>query len=168
MELLQVLRQGEVIAGVTIDYDSSVPALRDSGVLEGSDEIKKTGAISAAYLFAMDYLVSKSHPKVWFGLSRSYLDDGVLNYKRKFRPIVTSGSDDYVLMRVRQLDEATRSMLCSSPCISWRDGQLQRTYFRDAQADGQASGSKKKSKIWQFGLDAELIYDASGDSLQQV
>jgi hypothetical protein len=166
MELLQVLRKDEVIAGVTIDYQFGVPALRDSGVLSGADEIKKTGAISAAYLFAMDYLSSKGYSSVWFGLSRSFLHDGVLNYKRKFRPIVTSGSDDYILMRVRQLDEPTRSMLKSSACISMRDGILRRTYFCDAASCTPASDPKKRGKIWNFGLDKELIYDISGDSLQ--
>ena len=92
MKLLQVMRDNQFLAGVAIDFNGDDPTLRDSGVLNGSSEIKKTGAISASYLFAMNYLASKGYSSVSFGLSRSFLDDGVLNYKRKFRPIITTGN----------------------------------------------------------------------------
>jgi hypothetical protein len=168
MKLLQVMRDDEFLAGVAIDFDGGVPTLRDSGVLNGSSELKKTGAISATYLFAMDYLASTGYSNVSFGLSRSFLDDGVLNYKRKFRPIITTGSNDGVLMRIRRLDEPTRSMLRDSPCLTWQDNMLHRTYFRDPTEDHSERQSRKVRSKWSFGIDAESVFDVSGDALREL
>jgi len=168
MKLLQVMRDDQFLAGVAIDFDGNEPILRDSGVLNGSSEVKKTGAISATYLFAMDYLASKGYSKVSFGLSRSFLDDGVLNYKRKFRPVITTGSDEGVLMRIRSLDEPTRSMLRASPCLTWQDHVLHRTYFRDPTEDLSERQSRKNRGKWRFGIDAESVIDVSGDVLGKL
>jgi hypothetical protein len=168
MKLLQVMRDDQFLAGVAIDFDGGVPTLRDSGVLNGSPGLKKTGAISATYLFAMDYLASKGYSNVSFGLSRSFLDDGVLNYKRKFRPIITTGSNDGVLMRIRRLDEPTRSMLRDSPCLTWQDHMLHRTYFRDPTEDHSEQQSRKIRSKWRFGIDAESVFDVSGDAIREL
>jgi len=168
MELLQVMRDNQFLAGVAIDFDNSAPTLRDSGVLNGSLEIKKTSALSAAYLFAMDYLASKGHSNVNFGLSRSFLDDGVLNYKRKFRPVITTGSDDGILMRIRSLDEPTRSMLRGSPCLTWQNRILHRTYFRDPTEKYSEQRDRKNRGAWHFGIDAESVYDVSGVELREI
>jgi hypothetical protein len=168
MKLLQVMRDEQFLAGVAIDFESGAPILRDSGVLDGSSEVKKTGAISACYLFAMDYLASQGYSSVGFGLSRSFLDDGVLNYKRKFRPIITAGSDDGVLVRIRDLDEPTRSMLRASPCLTWQDKSLHRTYFRDPTEIHSERQKRKSRGGWHFGIDAELLIDLSGDALRRL
>ncbi|MGB5706868.1 MAG: hypothetical protein WBM41_08545 [Arenicellales bacterium] len=168
MELLQIMHEDKFLAGVAIDFDGDLPTLRDSGVLNGSPQIKKSGAISATYLFAMDYLASKGYSNVSFGLSRSFLDDGVLNYKRKFRPIITTGSNDSVLIRIRSLDEPTRSMLRDSPCITWQGQMLQRTYFRDPTEGLSERQSRKIRGKWRFGIDAESVFDVSGDALIEL
>ena len=168
MKLLQVMRDNQFLAGVAIDFDGDDPTLRDSGVLNGSSEIKKTGAISASYLFAMDYLASKGYSSVSFGLSRSFLDDGVLNYKRKFRPIITTGTDDGILMRIRNLDEPTRSMLRTSPCLTWQDRILHRTYFRDPAENQPGRQNRNNRGGWLFGIDAESVVDVSGDVLAKL
>ena len=165
MELIQVMRDGQFIAGVTIDYRENVPALRDGGVLDGSREIRNIAAITATYLFAMDYLASKGYPKVGIGLSRSFLDDGVLNYKRKYRPVVTTGSDENILIQIRHLDDSTRSMLCSSPCMSYQSGELHRTYFRDESREHPRRRERENRGNWLFGLDSELVFDVSGESV---
>ena len=168
MKLLQVMRDNQFLAGVAIDFNGDDPTLRDSGVLNGSSEIKKTGAISASYLFAMDYLASKGYSSVSFGLSRSFLDDGVLNYKRKFRPIITTGTDDGILMRIRNLDEPTRSMLRTSPCLTWQDRILHRTYFRDPPGNQPGRQNRNNRGGWLFGIDAESVVDVSGDALRNL
>jgi len=168
MQLLQVLRDDEFLAGVAIDFQDNKPILRDSGVLNGSSEIKKTGAVSAAYLFAMDYLASEGYSSVSFGLSRSFLDDGVLNYKRKFRPIIKSGTDDGILMRIRSLDAPTKSVLRASPCLTWQDRALRRTYFRDPTGNQPGRQNRNNRGGWLFGVDAELVVDVSGETLRNL
>jgi len=167
LELINVLRDGRFIAGITIDYRDETPTLRDIGVLDGAAEIKRLGAITAANVFAMDYLAKKGHGKVRFGLSRSFLDDGVLNYKRKFTPVVRSGSRDCVLLRIRRLEAGTRSMLRASACVSWQHGRLHRTYFRDL-SDNSGEQSRRHRSEWQFGIDPEAVFDVSGPNIRRM
>jgi len=167
LELINVLRDGRFIAGITIDYREKTPTLRDIGVLDGAAEIKKLGAITAANVFAMDYLAEKGFRKVRFGLSRSFLDDGVLNYKRKFTPVVSSGSRDCVLLRINRLDAATRSMLRASACVSWQRGRLHRTYFRDT-SDRSGEQPRPHRSEWQFGIDLESVFDVSGSRIRRI
>ena len=166
LELIQIMRDDQCVAGVTIDYRDLIPTLRDSGVLGGSPELKKRAAVTATYLFAVEYLASKGCSKVGVGRSRSFLNDGVLNFKRKFRPVVSSGSADCALIRIYQLDNATRSMLCSSPCVSWQGRELRRTYFRDMSRERPGQHEREKHSDWRFGLDAESVFDVSGESIQ--
>lgn len=168
LELIQILRDDQCVAGVTIDYRGHIPTLRDNGVLGGSPEFKKLDAVAATYLFGIEYLASRGCSKVGVGLSRSFLDDGVLNYKRKFRPVVSSGSTDCALIRIHQLDNATRSMLCSSPCVSWQGSELRRTYFRDMSRERPRQHEREKQNDWWFGLDAESVFDVSGESIQPL
>jgi hypothetical protein len=166
MDLLLVERDNEVIAGVTIDYRQQEPVLRDSGVLDGSHELKKTGAIAALYLFSMDYLASRGHQGVGFGMSRSFLDDGVLTFKRKFRPTIRSGSEQCVLVRTGNLNNTTRTILRSSPCITWQGRELHRTYFRDAASQSCGPNDRKSRSDWQFGIGNESIIDISGETMR--
>lgn len=166
MELLQVLRNDEVVAGVSIDYRGEVPELRDSGVMDGSTDLKKAGAVTATYLFAIDYLTSKAHPRVGLGFSRGFLDDGVLSYKRKFRPTILPGPDECILLRIRNLNEATRAVLTSSPCLTWEGGGLVRTYFMDPVSDLPGKRLRSQRNNWSFGVEQEKIFDISGEVIQ--
>jgi hypothetical protein len=166
MELLLVERDSKVIAGVTIDYRQQEPVLRDSGVLGGSLELKKTGAIAALNLFSMDHLASRGYRAVGFGMSRSFLDDGVLTFKRKFRPIIRPGSEQCLLVRTGRLNSATRTILRSSSCITWQGPELHRTYFRDAASQSSSPIDRKSRSDWHFGIENESIIDISGETMR--
>lgn len=166
IDLVNVVFDGNVVAGVTIDYRDRIPALRDVGVLDGSPEIKKMGAITAANLFAMDFLTERGHSCVRFGLSRSFLDDGVLNFKRKFMPVVTDGSGECILLAIRELNAPVRSLLRASACITWQDGKLCRTYFRDKSLKASSDLPRRHRSEWLFGLTEETVFDVSGCSVQ--
>jgi hypothetical protein len=166
MELLQVFRNDEFVGGVSIDYRGKVPELRDSGVLDGSPELKKAGAVTATYIYAMDHLASSDYPKVGFGLSRGFLDDGVLAYKRKFRPTILPGPDECILVRTRNLNEVTRAVLCSCPCLTWENGELHRTYFKDGHSDASEKCLRKQRNGWSFGIKQEKVFDVSSKALQ--
>jgi hypothetical protein len=168
MELLQVLRNDEVVAGLSIDYRGETPEFRDSGVLDGSVDLKKAGAVTATYLFAMDYLTSKSHSRVGFGHSRGFLDDGVLSYKRKFRPKILPGPDECILLRAPILNEVIRTVLCSNSCLTWENGELFRTYFTDPTSDPSGKYLRKQRNSWPYGIKREKIFDISGKDLQSL
>lgn len=166
MELLQVKRGGKVIAAVTIDYRQKVPVLRDSGVLDGSSELKKFGVITALNLFSMDYLASKGYQSTGLGLSRSFLDDGVLAFKRKFRPIVRPTFDQCLLLRTGVLNPAIRTILSSSACFTWQSHELHRTYFLDAAANESSAGNSNSGSDWRFGVTGESTFDISGETIR--
>ena len=166
LDLLQVKRRDEVIAAVTIDYRQNEPVLRDSGVLNGSFELKKCGVITALNLFSMDYLTSKGYKSVGLGLSRSFLDDGVLTFKRKFRPVVRPGFDQCLLVKTGILNRVTRTILRSSDCFTWQGHELHRTYFRDTMSEARGAGGSRNCSDWNFGVEKESILDISGDRIR--
>jgi len=168
IELVQIVREGEVIAGTLIDYRGEVPVLKEIGVLHGSKEIKKLGAITATNVFAMDHVRAKGYARINFGLTRSFLNDGGLMYKRKFRPVVVSASDESLSFRICAIDPAVRSMLRFGSCVSWQNGKLSRTYFRDSARQSTEQVKRAPRSEWKFGIAFQTVYDIAGDRLERV
>jgi hypothetical protein len=168
LDLINVVFEGEVVAGVTIDYRDKVPSLRDVGVLDASPAIKKMAAVTAANVFAMDYLSDGGYGCVNLGLSRSFLDDGVLNFKRKFMPIVTDGSRECILLRVNTLVDSVRSFLRASACISLERRNLCRTFFRDGAIKPSKDTARRHRSEWKFGIPEEVIFDVSGLRIRRL
>ena len=128
-ELLFVTREDEVVGGILIDYREAMPALRDVGALDGRPDLKKLGVISAANYFGFKHLEEAGHEQVSMGLSRPFVDDGVMTYKRKWQPRLTRPSDEVFLIRIRSRSEACSSFASSLDWIGPGDRGLTRCRF---------------------------------------
>lgn len=160
-ELMKVLHEGQCIAGLIIDYRKSIPALREIGVLDGSQDLKRRGVIPSLNQYAFEYLQSKGYATASLGMSRPFLDDGVLQFKRKFGPTVSDQSEHNLLIRVAETTAGVRSMLCASPCFSLKDGKLTRTFFQDTGYDTTLAVKQNSLLSWDFGIEAMRIVDLS-------
>ena len=85
-ELLLIKNNKEYIAGLLIRYDSkkNIPRLWQLGIKDGNLVYVKAGAMGALYYYALNHLKEKGYKKVNFYLSRAFLNDGVLQYKKKW------------------------------------------------------------------------------------
>jgi hypothetical protein len=130
-ELLRVLRAGQPIAAVLIAYDQPIPRLCSMGIRDARREFVRDGAIGALYHFALGYLQEKGFTKACFGLSRGFLLDGVLQYKRKFGMRLSRAGNEWFAMRILSDGPATRGMLRHVPLVIERDGLLFGVVFLD-------------------------------------
>jgi len=162
-ELLFVMKDTERVGGVLIDFRDKLPVLRDIGVLDGAREFKNLGVMTAADYFGVEHLQSKGYLKVSMGLSRCFVDDGVFNYKQKWRPRFFGPSSGAFLFRVLKLDQASRAFFMFFDCIAESKGELRRTRFmHDGACDG-GSNRHSKGPTEIRGISATQWYGLSGD-----
>lgn len=81
-ELLLIKKQNIFISGVLLNRCEKIPRLWKSGIRDF--KYWNEGAIGATYIYASEYLHQKGYEKVSFGLTRGFLNDGVLHYKKKW------------------------------------------------------------------------------------
>ena len=160
-ELMQVFQKDQCIAGLIIDFRNQVPALREIGVLNGSHELKQQGIIPSLNYYAFEHLRLKGFGVVSLGLSRPFLDDGVLQFKRKFRPEISATADECLLFRIRKKTASVRSMLCASPCFAYHKNRLARTFFQDTEFGTTFAEDDKSYLDWDFGVPAIRVVDLS-------
>jgi hypothetical protein len=91
-DLLFVRKEGIYIAGCLISYVDSIPKIWSVGVKDASKSYLNDGAIGALFYYSIKYLMDKGYGKVSLGMTRAFLNDGVLRYKKKWG-IEIKGSD---------------------------------------------------------------------------
>ena len=115
--LLLVIKEGVSIAGVLIIL-GDVPRLWAGGMRSGDPGYRKCSAYTATYHFASHYLAGQGYQTLHLGMSRSFLNDGILQYKNKFEQQIT-GSDNSgfvfkVLRAYRHRQFPDKQPLCPS------------------------------------------------------
>lgn len=122
---LVMIHDGERdIAGMMIVYDEERPRLWSMGIRDGDRRYLKVGALTALYHFSCHYLVEKKFSSVSLGLSRAFLNDGVLRYKRKWAQRLADTASDRIAMKIVERTPAAMSFLQNNPFIFERSGQL--------------------------------------------
>ena len=115
---LLLVKDGQLsVAGEIYSYDTNGPKVLCLGILNGDHRYVKEGAICALYYFRLIYLKSKGYADIDLGLSRVFLSDGVLRFKKKWGMKMTSASDDGFLIHQLTLKDGTKSFLKNNPFI---------------------------------------------------
>jgi hypothetical protein len=128
-ELLLVKKQGRAIAGGLILHARTGTRLWCVGVREASAQFVADGAVSAVYHFAGQYLQSKGLHRLGLGLSRAFLHDGALRYKKKLGMRLVDASHEYFAFHVPQDTPAARTVLRNTPWIFEENGSLYGAVF---------------------------------------
>lgn len=161
-EILFITMDREAIGAVLISYANDIPTLRDVGILEGSRELLKTGVITATYYFAMQHLRQHNFRRVCMGLSRSFLNDGVLTFKQKWQPTLIESSQESFLIRVSRLCTASRAFLRSSSYITEQEGDFHFAFFAANDDDIQSNRFQLGRLSAIYGIDSCSNIDLSG------
>lgn len=82
-DLLLINKEKECVAGMLLAYPKNAARFWSLGVKDGNSDYIKDGAIGALIYFSIHYLKGKGYKKVDFGLSRAFLNDGALQFKKK-------------------------------------------------------------------------------------
>jgi len=161
-EIMFITMNKKRIGGLLLDYRKEVPALRDIGIIGGDKKVLKTGVITAANYFAMQYLKEKGVNRICLGLSRCFLNDGVLTFKQKWKPTLIESSPESFMFRVSRLCDASRSFLRSSSFIAEQEGEFHFAFFAANDDDVRANRSKLTRLSTIYGIDAHSNIDVSG------
>lgn len=114
-KLLLVKKENKYIAGVVIVTREEIPRIWSNGILEGDTAYWKTGAIAATYWFSSQYLFQKGCTKMNMGLNRSFLNDGILQYKKKWGADFLNQSKRGFILKINMYSKGTEGFLKNNP-----------------------------------------------------
>lgn len=132
-DLLLVEKQDQQIAGILIEYSKRGARLWSLGVLDGDPKYLKDGVVGALFHFSLLYLEGKGFSKVGFGLSKAFLRDGVLKYKRKWAQKIVGVSRDGFALKILSQTAAARSFLRHNPFMFKNCGSIHAAVFLDEE-----------------------------------
>ena len=128
--LLLVTKDEIAIAGCLIVL-GPMPRLWAIGVRDNDPEYLKCSAITATYHFCSEYLAHKGSTSMHLGMSRSFLDDGILRFKSKFRHEILGADRSGLVLRVLRPGPAADSFFISNPFAHLDGEKLYAAIFFD-------------------------------------
>ncbi len=82
-DLLLLKKDNDCIGGMLINYEKNDPHLWVLGIKDGNPEYIEDGSIGALFYFAIHHLKEQGYKKANLGLTRPFLNDGALQFKKK-------------------------------------------------------------------------------------
>lgn len=126
-ELLLIKKEDVFISGVILNRCEGIPQLWKNGILD----IKywKNGAMAATYVFGSDYLSKKGYEKVSYGLMRSFLNDGLLQYKKKWNIAFKINSRRGYILKPLNTSASVKGFFENNPFIYMEKNKLYGAVF---------------------------------------
>lgn len=158
-QLLYVKQGQECLSGLLIKYEPDSPRIWSIGVKDANRQYIQEGALGALYHFLIHYLKERGYKSVNFGATRSFLNDGVLNYKKKW-PIKNVGytKQGFQFQLVKGSSDTVKT-LANCPFIFLENDKLNCAVFMDSV---DSLDSKEIAKICKShllnGLDRVVLY----------
>ncbi|MBD3245494.1 MAG: GNAT family N-acetyltransferase [Candidatus Omnitrophica bacterium] len=134
-ELRRVMRRGGLflikdgnryVSGAVIECVRRVFHPMFLGVLNGDRGLVKRDALSALYYFYFRYAAEHGFHTIDLGLSRPFLNDGILQYKAKWDAVISFDPcrANVFAIRVRRFTPPVKRFLLNNPLMSLRRKQL--------------------------------------------
>ena len=125
--------------------------------------------IGASYYFPAQFLSERGYRQMELGRSRSFFNDGVFQYKNKWRHRLSGYDTDGMIVKVLTLSDAIKRFLIKQPFASIENKKLVANVFVDGSNESQEEVQEKINWLYSLeGLDAVNIYalDSPPDSIQ--
>jgi hypothetical protein len=144
-ELLLISREGISIAGVLV-IRNEIPRLWANGVRDNNPGYRKFSVITATYHFAAEYLGGQGYKTMDLGLSRGFLNDGILQFKNKFGHGVIGVDTSGFVLKVLRGGAGSDQFLINNPFLHLRGGLLYGVVFmtRDEELSEKRSAKLQK------------------------
>lgn len=164
-DLMFVKRKSEYIAGLLILYEKSGPRLWLLGIKDGDQCYLKDHAGTACYYLASSYLQEQGYGSVNLGGSRAFLNDGVLQFKKKWGFRLVGKSEGGFLIRPVFGSTGFKGFFHRNPFIYMDQKRLCGAIFVENDQDCFSKSFEKLCKgLWLNGLSTLNIYRFSDDS----
>ncbi|MGB8953246.1 MAG: hypothetical protein WCC06_11355 [Candidatus Aminicenantales bacterium] len=124
--LLLAKRGNEFVSGIIIVPNKDKTKTHVLGVKEGKFEYVKQGALSALYYSSCLWAKDNGYRWMDFGECRSFLRDGLLNYKKKWKMEVEKSRHFQTIfgLKICHLSQEVRSFLSYNPFIFLHQAKL--------------------------------------------
>jgi hypothetical protein len=129
-DLVLIKKEQTDIAGCLLYYNEKAPRLLSLGVKDANTAYVDDGAIGALYYFSVKYLKEQGHKKINFGLSRPFLGDGVLRYKKKWGLEIDSADKIGFLIEPIAETTAIKGFLFNNPFVFVEKKEFHGAVFR--------------------------------------
>ena len=116
-DLLLIKKEKESIAGMMLIYPKNKARLLYLGIKDGNSDYVIDGAIGATFYFSVQYLKEKGYKNVSFDLSRTFLKDGVLQYKKKWGLQIVDTSKMGLIIKPLLETSGLRGFFSNNPLI---------------------------------------------------
>lgn len=155
--LLLVIKENVSIAGALVTLDE-IPRLWAVGVRDNEPAYRKCCAGTAAYFFAAEYLATQGYSAVHLGMSRSFLNDGILQYKSKFKQKIVGTDHSGFILKMLEHSKATDGFLKKNPFIYLNEKALYGAVFLDKDQPASEKDMKRLKKKYHIAGLAELEF----------
>jgi hypothetical protein len=163
-ELLLIKQGATAIAGSVLLYDDDIPRRWADGVLDAAREHLAKGVISALYLYSSEHLRGQGVERIGLGLSRPFLSDGVLTFKRKWGLRLTDYSEAGCRLHLGTNTPAVQAFLGHNPFIAWDDHGPYLAVFKQVDKALQEKDlTKLRSEMATMGVRTLRVYGPRGD-----
>lgn len=170
-DLLFIKKGKEYIAGNLIAYTKDKVRVWYVGVKDGCTDYMKNGAIAALYYFSVHYLREKGFKRVGFGNSRAFLNDGVLQFKKKRGIQIVDTSETGVLIKPLSKTPGIMGFFLNNPFIYMDKGRFNGAIFVESdQSFSEKDFKKIYSSYYLRGLSKLFIYrfEESASGTQEI
>jgi hypothetical protein len=166
-DLLLVKQGQEYLGGMIIYQGKKDIRLLVLGVKDSDRDFSSLGVISALYYFSYIHLKQKGYPNINLGGTRAFLDDGLLNYKKKWEPYfdntIVSG---FFSLSVQMKNEAVRGFLVNNPFIFVYDHKFNGAiFFSENIRLEEANLSKINKNYFIVGINKLYVYQFCSDNV---
>lgn len=157
-QLLLIKQDSNYLGGVILYFppDGSVPSIHSMGITDGNPEYVKMGVSHAVYFYSLKYLREQGYTRVSLGLSKAFLNDGVLRKKRYWSAEARRPGKDRMMysINIQSRDAATLSFLENNPFIYLDHDTLRAAMFsRDCTGlDDERKVRKMKKQYLMNGI----------------
>jgi len=162
-EFILIKKDDIFIAGSIISINSDIPLRWANGIRD--TKYWKCGAIAAIYIFTSEYLYKKGYKKVSFGYTRSFLKDGVLNYKRKWDITLKKASKRGYILKSLKTNKVLEDFFINNPFIYLYKNKLYGAIFINEDENYSDEDYKKLQKqYYTKGLSVLNIFSIKKDN----
>ena len=116
-DLLLIRQNDDYIAGVLLTNRGKWAKLSVLGIKNGNLNYVKDGAIGAIYYYSIQYLINNGFTTINLGGSRPFLKDGILQYKKKWKPKIAHHTKSGFIIKMLKETEGGKAFFLNNPFI---------------------------------------------------
>jgi hypothetical protein len=133
---LLLIKQGdEYVAGENLLFEEGRVRAWSLGVKDGDYKYVKDGVLGALYYYKIQYLSGLGYDRFHSGACRSFLKDGVLQYKKKWGLRLTQARPGGFWIRTSGKSDGAKAFIQNNPFIHIKDGALHGLVFWGGDAE---------------------------------